>query len=83
MNKIEIEVNKLINIINDKITQYYSIYHCEPKVIIVPDYVEYVIINEFKVRTSVAFNDRVYSTFMNVLMIGTKNITDIEQIEVF
>lgn len=83
MNKIEIEVNKLINIINDKITQYYSIYHCEPKVIIVPDYVEYVIINDFKARTSVAFNDREYSTFMGVLIIGTKNITDIEQIEVF
>ena len=83
MNKIEIEVNKLINIINDRITQYYSIYHCEPKVIIVPNYVEYVIINDFKTRTSVAFNDREYSTFMGVLMIGTKNITDIEQIKVF
>ena len=83
MNKIEIEVNKLINIINDKITQYYSIYHCEPKVIIVTDYVEYVIRTDFKARTNVAFNDREYSTFMGVLMIGTKNITDIEQIEVF
>lgn len=83
MNKIEIEEKKLINIINDKITQYYSIYHCKPKVIIVPDYVEYVFRNDFKARTYVAFYDREYSTFMGVLMIGTKNITDIEQIEVF
>lgn len=83
MNKIEFEIDKLINIINDKITQYYSIYHCEPKVIIVPDYVECVMLDYFKVRTSIAFNDRNYSTFMGVLMIGTKNIIDINQIEVF
>lgn len=83
MNKIEIEVDKLINIINDKITHYYAIYHCEPKVIIVPDYVERVIIKSFKVRTSIAFNYREYTTFMGLLMIGTKNITYIDQIEIF
>lgn len=31
MNKIEIEVDKLIKIINYRITEYYSIYHCNPK----------------------------------------------------
>ena len=44
---------------------------------------EYALSNYFKIRTNVLFNDRAYSTFMGLLMIGTKNITDIEQTEIF
>lgn len=82
-NKLEIEVGELISIINDKMAQYYSIYQCEPKAIVVPDYVEYVMRSYLHIRTSVALNDEVYSTFMGMLVIGTKKITDIKEIEAF
>lgn len=81
--ELHIEVDELFNKINEKITSYRSIFHYEPKVIVVPDYVEYFMRTYLKINTSVAFNYNEYSTFMGILVVGTKTKKEIKDIEVF
>lgn len=83
-NKIEIEIDVVIKEINKKVTYFCSLYHNEPSVIVVPDYLEHFIRNYLKINTSItAFYKKEYIIFMGMLLIGTKSKTYIEQIEVF
>lgn len=81
--KIELEIDDIIRVINSKITEYYTLYHHEPKIIVVPDYIEDFMKSYWQIHTCVAFNEKEYSTFMGIVVVGTVTKTDITQTQVF
>lgn len=78
----EFDVSKLIKELNQKVMGYSQLYGHDPKVIVVPEYIEYYL-NMYCLNTFSGIFNKTYSTFMNILVIGTKKKDKIEEIEVF
>lgn len=81
-DEIEIETTELIKVLNQKVMGYSQLYGHDPKVIVVPEYIEYYL-NMYCLNTYSGIFNKTYSTFMNILVIGTKKKEKIEEIEVF
>lgn len=78
----EIDFSEIIHKLNERVSSFYSLYGHEPKVIIVPNYIEYFMQN-YCTNTCTGIYNKTYSTFMNILVVGTERKTKIDEIEVF